>query len=578
MQAYASFAGPSPRQSKMARPPPSAGTSSAFHPYQSPKPRSPAQITFINATTTAAEGFEGPGQVKQKRKRIMPEQLEHLCELFDRTDSPTYDIREQVGFKVGMSNREVQVWFQNRRAKVARQQAAEMPPPPPRMEPAKASSVVKPSPITSYTSRFAAASEGYSPSEGAQWKGRPYAADGHPGSPEEGLAHQTALLRASPGPAPVRPSGFVAAEPDGLGQAVPTKRRPDEEEGQPYPTHYQRPSPSLALPLMSPSANFRSPGSSGSLASPSLGSNYSPFAPLPSPSQASSYQGSQTFGTPSGYSTSGSSYISGSDVPFSPVSYCSSPGGGHFFRLSLDSPGVKGASPRASPRPGMFDISSLIPSGPPEGPIQLRPILSPDIWDERHRETMRERQRSSDRPQDEDDDAQTFGSRVDEINMEAMSKTEDSLVKASKSGLGQRRPHSSPTTLSPNSKYAQLAYSSRLAADQSLRAQNLGRRHTISQPSSLSTSTAHQTDEDGSDKLTDDQLAVLLGSIQSAQPAAEPLGLGMLAVAASAQSGGGDEEDEAELRARERYLATRRLSIAPTALVKDSMGRGQQER
>ncbi|SCZ90318.1 BZ3500_MvSof-1268-A1-R1_Chr1-3g01913 [Microbotryum saponariae] len=572
MQAYASFAGPSPRQSNAARPLPSAGASPAFHPYQSPKPRLPAQITFINATTTAAGGFDGPGQVKQKRKRIMPEQLEHLCELFDRTDSPTYDMREQVAVKVGMTNREVQVWFQNRRAKVARQQAAEMPPPPPRMEPAKAPSVVKPSPVTSYTSRFAAASEGYLPSEGGQWKGRSYAADGHPGSPEEGFTHQTALFRASPGPAPVRPSGLVTAEPDGLGQAVPTKRRPDEEEGQPYPTHFQRPSPSLALPLMSPSANFRSPGSSGSLASPSLGSNYSPFAPLPSPSQASSYQGSQTFGTPSGYSTSGSSYISGSDISFSPVSYCSSPGGGHFFRLSLDSPGVKGASPRASPRPGMFDLSPIIPSGLPEGPIQLRPILSPDIWDERHREAMRERQRSSDCPQDEDDNAQTFGSRVDEINMEALSKTEDS-GKASKSGLGQRRPQSSPTTLSPNSKSAQLAYSSRLAADQSLRAQNLGRRYTISRPSSLSTSTAHQTEEGGSDKLTDDQLVVRLGSIQSAQP----LGLGMLAVAASEQSGGGDEEDEAELRARERYLATRRLSLAPTALVEDSMGRGQQE-
>ncbi|SCV68410.1 BQ2448_531 [Microbotryum intermedium] len=564
MQTYASFAGPSPRQSNSARPSPSTGPSSAFHPYQSPKPKLPAQITFINVTKTAAGGFDGPGQVKQKRKRIMPEQLEHLCELFDRTDSPTYDMREQVAVKVGMTNREVQVWFQNRRAKVARQQAAEMPPP--RMEPPKAPPVVQPSPISSYTSRFAAASDGYSPGEGAQWKGRSYNAEPTPGSPEEG-----------------RQTGLVAADPDGHSPTVPTKPgchayivRPEEEEGQSYPAHYQRPSPSLALPLLSPSAIFRSPGTSGSLASPSLGSNYSPFAPLPSPSQASSYQGSQIFGTPSGYSTSGSSYISGSDIPFSPVSYCSSPGGGHFFRLSLDSPGVKGASPRASPRPGMFDLSPLIPTGPPEGPIQLRPILSPDIWDERHRETMRERQKSSDRPQQQDDDAQTFGARVDEVNMEAMSKHDERLEKASTSSLGQQRPHTSPAMLSSNSKSAQLAYSSRLAADQSLRAQNLNRRHTVSRPTSLSNSTGQHADYGGRDNMAVEQLAARRGSMQQPQPQIEPLGLGMLAVAASERTGCGDEEDEAELRARERYLATRRLSIAPTTLVEGSMGRAQQ--
>ncbi|KAI9600949.1 hypothetical protein H4Q26_000743 [Puccinia striiformis f. sp. tritici PST-130] len=63
------------------------------------------------------------GVPRPKRKRITPEQLEVLSNLFEYTDTPTFDLREAIGAKLGMSNREVQVWFQNRRAKVNRQRA-----------------------------------------------------------------------------------------------------------------------------------------------------------------------------------------------------------------------------------------------------------------------------------------------------------------------------------------------------------------------------------------------------------------------------------------------------------------------
>ncbi|KAJ2382887.1 hypothetical protein GGI05_005507, partial [Coemansia sp. RSA 2603] len=57
---------------------------------------------------------------KAKRKRISPEQLKELTAVFDKTDTPTHDIREELSKKLSMTNREVQVWFQNRRAKYNR--------------------------------------------------------------------------------------------------------------------------------------------------------------------------------------------------------------------------------------------------------------------------------------------------------------------------------------------------------------------------------------------------------------------------------------------------------------------------
>ncbi|KAJ1767310.1 hypothetical protein LPJ77_003793 [Coemansia sp. RSA 2523] len=57
---------------------------------------------------------------KAKRKRITPEQLKELTAVFENSDTPTHDIREELSKKLCMTNREVQVWFQNRRAKFNR--------------------------------------------------------------------------------------------------------------------------------------------------------------------------------------------------------------------------------------------------------------------------------------------------------------------------------------------------------------------------------------------------------------------------------------------------------------------------
>lgn len=56
---------------------------------------------------------------KARRKRTSPVQLAELLKVFETNDNPNHDVREMLSKKVGMTNREVQVWFQNRRAKEA---------------------------------------------------------------------------------------------------------------------------------------------------------------------------------------------------------------------------------------------------------------------------------------------------------------------------------------------------------------------------------------------------------------------------------------------------------------------------
>ncbi|KAG2173211.1 hypothetical protein INT43_004585 [Umbelopsis isabellina] len=57
---------------------------------------------------------------KAKRKRITPDQFSQLMGLFEHNDTPSYEIRDKLASQIGMSNREIQVWFQNRRAKANR--------------------------------------------------------------------------------------------------------------------------------------------------------------------------------------------------------------------------------------------------------------------------------------------------------------------------------------------------------------------------------------------------------------------------------------------------------------------------
>lgn len=54
----------------------------------------------------------------RKRTRATPEQLNILEKTFTVNPSPNSRIREQLSHELGMSERSIQIWFQNRRAKV----------------------------------------------------------------------------------------------------------------------------------------------------------------------------------------------------------------------------------------------------------------------------------------------------------------------------------------------------------------------------------------------------------------------------------------------------------------------------
>jgi len=59
-----------------------------------------------------------PANINRRRSRATPEQLAILEATFEKNTSPNSKLREVLAEKVHMSERSIQIWFQNRRAKV----------------------------------------------------------------------------------------------------------------------------------------------------------------------------------------------------------------------------------------------------------------------------------------------------------------------------------------------------------------------------------------------------------------------------------------------------------------------------
>ena len=57
---------------------------------------------------------------KRKRQRTTPEQLIILEEVFNTNNTPDQQTRQKLADELGMSSRRVQIWFQNKRAKLKR--------------------------------------------------------------------------------------------------------------------------------------------------------------------------------------------------------------------------------------------------------------------------------------------------------------------------------------------------------------------------------------------------------------------------------------------------------------------------
>lgn len=74
-------------------------------------PPAPSAVSANEDSTTSEYVVQGEQDRngRPKRKRISPQQLEALLELFQQTDTPSYEQRERVAARLGMSNREVQV-------------------------------------------------------------------------------------------------------------------------------------------------------------------------------------------------------------------------------------------------------------------------------------------------------------------------------------------------------------------------------------------------------------------------------------------------------------------------------------
>ncbi|KAJ1964905.1 hypothetical protein GGI12_001136 [Dipsacomyces acuminosporus] len=69
---------------------------------------------------------DGDGQGK-KRQRLKPEQTRRLMEVFEKTTKPDSEMRKALGKQLDMKPRTVQIWFQNRRAKLKRESNASDP-------------------------------------------------------------------------------------------------------------------------------------------------------------------------------------------------------------------------------------------------------------------------------------------------------------------------------------------------------------------------------------------------------------------------------------------------------------------
>lgn len=72
---------------------------------------------------TASFGGSPYGPGIKKRRRLLPEETACLIEAFEKSQRPSQETRDHLASKLRMSHRAIQIWFQNRRAKVKRDAA-----------------------------------------------------------------------------------------------------------------------------------------------------------------------------------------------------------------------------------------------------------------------------------------------------------------------------------------------------------------------------------------------------------------------------------------------------------------------
>ncbi|KAI8915695.1 hypothetical protein EDD86DRAFT_196649 [Gorgonomyces haynaldii] len=87
--------------------------------------RRTASFDKFNWVMSNAESFHPADHGKKKRRRTTEDQLRILNQFFSHTPLPNAQQREELAISTGMTPRSVQVWFQNKRQTMKKQQSKE---------------------------------------------------------------------------------------------------------------------------------------------------------------------------------------------------------------------------------------------------------------------------------------------------------------------------------------------------------------------------------------------------------------------------------------------------------------------
>merc|ERR1711915_514198 len=81
--------------------------------------RNPAYkaVKFIDSTHEVLKSYNKPKTSKGKRTKLTDDQLNILEESYRMNHHPSSEIKETMALKIGIPVKNVQIWFQNRRAK-----------------------------------------------------------------------------------------------------------------------------------------------------------------------------------------------------------------------------------------------------------------------------------------------------------------------------------------------------------------------------------------------------------------------------------------------------------------------------
>lgn len=82
--------------------------------YSSPSPSPPSGTATQNPGRQRSRSQMTMQQLNKKRQRASPEQLSVLEEAFAVNPSPNAKMREMIAERIQMTERSVQIWFQNR--------------------------------------------------------------------------------------------------------------------------------------------------------------------------------------------------------------------------------------------------------------------------------------------------------------------------------------------------------------------------------------------------------------------------------------------------------------------------------